>query len=591
MKNLLLLLFLVTLCRLSATEYFYGTGMGATRSTHPPVRDYTTPWISDLIASIQANPRVSAQDKDDAIEVVRQLTAIAALPATRGNYERIVGGSHGSMTISIERDSPVPPSHVPGSTFLVDLWLTVPSTVANQAPTIAWTSAPASAANGQGYFVSAQGHDPDGNLAEVKVWKDGQPFAFAEGGNGTDNDSGNPTSDNGPKTVTFTAQAIDAAGLVSSLISHSVTIGAPANQPPTVTLLAPAAQTITAGTVLTIASRATDPDGNLTNHNLDIQRPAGDWNFQGAFATGEPFQGGPVGSGADSTRTANFTFTDVGTYAVRSAAFDGSNWSHSATIAITVVAPPPVQYTLATIAGNGGSVTPGGVFNTGTVASVTATPDAIHDFIGWTGDASGSTNPLGVLLDRNKVVQAGFSFKTFTLTTSASGGSVTPGGTYPYGTTVTLSASPDVTHRFVGWAGDASGSAATIAITMNGPKSVQAVFVTKTAQTITFPAQADQNVGTLLALTATASSGLPPTFTVLSGPAIMVNGTLTITGPGMITVQASQAGDSTYLPAPPVTRAFNAAAPVVLKYTAVARTLLQSGNTPEGIPYVIQTQP
>ena len=46
----------------------------------------------------------------------------------------------------------------------------------------------------------------------------------------------------------------------------------------------------------------TDPDGNITGHNLDIQRPAGDWNFQGGFATGEPYQGGPVGSGADSTR-------------------------------------------------------------------------------------------------------------------------------------------------------------------------------------------------------------------------------------------------------------------------------------------------
>lgn len=218
-------------------------------------------------------------------------------------------------------------------------------------PTIAWNSAPTSVANGEGYYIAAHGTDPDGDLAQVNVWKNGQPFAFAGGGNGTDGDSGNSTSDGGPQTVTFTAQAVDAAGATSPIITHVVTINAPVNNPPSVTLLSPGSQTVTAGTTLTITARATDPDGNLSGHNLDIQRPAGDWNFQGGFATGEPYQGGAVGSGADSTRTASFTFTDVGTYYVRSGATDGSGWYHSATVPITVVPPPPTQYTLTTSAG------------------------------------------------------------------------------------------------------------------------------------------------------------------------------------------------------------------------------------------------
>ena len=478
-----------------------------------------------------------------------------------------------------------------GSGWYHSATVAITVTPANRAPTIAWLSAPASASHQQSYTISARGGDAEGNLSQVNVWKNGQPFAFAGGGSGFSGDSGNPTSDNGPQTVTFTAQAVDADGATSPVITHIITINAPVNNPPTVTLLSPGGQTITAGTTLTISSHATDPDGNITGHNLDIQRPAGDWNFQGGFATGEPYQGGPVGSGADSTRSASFTFTDVGTYYVRSAASDGSGWYHSATVAITVAPAPPAQFALVTSGGAGGAVSAGGTYTAGTTVMVTATPDGAHDFAGWSGDAGGTSNPLAVLMDRAKTVQANFSPKSFSLTTNASGGgAVTPGGNYPYGTTVTISAAADATHRFVGWAGDASGSAPSIALTITRPLSVQAVFESKTVQTISFPAIGDQSVGASFPLTVTTTSGLPVTLTV-TGPATYSGGVLTLTGPGAVSVQATQPGDGTYLPAAPVTRTFNAAAPAVLRYRATGRTFLQTGRTPESIPYVIQPNP
>jgi hypothetical protein len=80
---------------------------------------------------------------------------------------------------------------------------------------------------------------------------------------------------------------------------------------------------------------------------------------------------------------------------------------------------------------------------------------------------------------------------------------------------------------------------------------------TGTFQTIIFPNPGTQTYGvTPITLTATASSGLPVTYAVISGPATVVGSTLTITGGGVVIVQASQAGDASYSAATPVSDAF-----------------------------------
>jgi hypothetical protein len=104
---------------------------------------------------------------------------------------------------------------------------------ANNAPTITWTATPGNVGSGQNYSVTAHGHDADGNLTQVNIWKNGVGFAFAGGGNGTDGDSGNTTSDSGPATITFTANAVDSNGATSATISQTVTITA-ANSAPTI---------------------------------------------------------------------------------------------------------------------------------------------------------------------------------------------------------------------------------------------------------------------------------------------------------------------------------------------------------------------
>jgi len=78
-------------------------------------------------------------------------------------------------------------------------------------------------------------------------------------------------------------------------------------------------------------------------------------------------------------------------------------------------------------------------------------------------------------------------------------------------------------------------------------------------QTIDFPAITDKVTTDVVELSATASSGLPVSFSVFSGPAeIDVDGvTLTFTGAGEVSIVASQAGDMDWDAAEDVTRTFN----------------------------------
>ncbi|WP_414665060.1 beta strand repeat-containing protein [Horticoccus sp. 23ND18S-11] len=100
-------------------------------------------------------------------------------------------------------------------------------------------------------------------------------------------------------------------------------------------------------------------------------------------------------------------------------------------------------------------------------------------------------------------------------------------------------------------AGDANRNAASADLTIGAAAN--------RSQTIAFGMLPDQTSDALpFTLSATASSGLPVTFTVVSGPAFIVaNNVLSLTGlPGVVTIRASQAGDATFLPASPVDRTF-----------------------------------
>ncbi len=88
------------------------------------------------------------------------------------------------------------------------------------------------------------------------------------------------------------------------------------------------------------------------------------------------------------------------------------------------------------------------------------------------------------------------------------------------------------------------------------------------SQTINFVALANQTYGvTPITLSATDTSGLPVSFSVISGPATITGSVLTVTGMGNVVVEASQAGNGTYAVATPVDKSFTVS-PALLTITA-----------------------
>ncbi|GAB3273918.1 hypothetical protein GCM10027347_46640 [Larkinella harenae] len=80
----------------------------------------------------------------------------------------------------------------------------------------------------------------------------------------------------------------------------------------------------------------------------------------------------------------------------------------------------------------------------------------------------------------------------------------------------------------------------------------------KTAQTIAFDAIPDRYAEDgSFTLTATASSKLPVSFAIVSGPATLSGNRLTPSKPGVVTVRATQAGNAQFAAASPVERKFN----------------------------------
>jgi len=158
----------------------------------------------------------------------------------------------------------------------------------------------------------------------------------------------------------------------------------------------------------------------------------------------------------------------------------------------------------------------------GTPVQLTATPTSGYQFMGWSGDLSGNTNPATIIVDRDKAVTANFYPVTqprYTLTTLAVDGKGTvarmPDLTeYDSETQVTLTAAPISGYRFSSWSGDLSGSLNPAAIVMDNNKSVYANFIPVSVQTHTITASAGTGGSITPGGNITVSEGTSQSFTI-----------------------------------------------------------------------------
>lgn len=213
---------------------------------------------------------------------------------------------------------------------------------------------------------------------------------------------------------------------------------------------------------------------------------------------------------------------------------------------ITVTTTPAVAFSV-TYGSSGSAPTAAGTY----VLSVTA------------GDANHSGSATGTLKIAKAVQTIALSAPAsaptlgtaIPLSATASSGlpvtlSVVSGSATLSGTSLTLNVPGSVVIR-ASQAGDTNHEPATAEITVTS--------TARLTQTIAFAPLANRlTTDAPFTLSASATSGLPVTFALVSGPASLSGATLRLSGaPGAVVVRASQAGNAAYEPAQAVTQTFN----------------------------------
>ncbi len=196
----------------------------------------------------------------------------------------------------------------------------------------------------------------------------------------------------------------------------------------------------------------------------------------------------------------------------------------------------------------------------GTAVQLTANPATGYSFANWSGDATGSTNPVTVTMDGDRSVLASYLQNCYALTVGHTGNGSTPtatpansagcaAGQYVYGASISLSgAAPDTGWRIGSWTGTSNDSSTASSNSLVMPAGAHSAGVNYVQEEYTLavnvvgsgsvsknPDQATYHYGDVVQLSANAATGW--TFSAWSGDAsgstnplnVTINGNTTIT--------------------------------------------------------------
>ena len=226
------------------------------------------------------------------------------------------------------------------------------------------------------------------------------------------------------------------------------------------------------------------------------------------------------------------------------------NSNHSLVAHFSVQAPNTYNINVSPNPSNGGMVTGGGSYQQGQSCTVTATANTGYTFQKWTENGSQVSQNASYTFNvtSNRTLVAQFQVQSYTITASASpanGGNVSGGGTYNYGQSCTLVATPSTGYTFVKWTknGTEVSTNARYTFTVTGSGTYVAHFQ---AQSFTITATADPTNGGSVTgggtytygqnctLTATSATGYTFVNWTKNGTQVSSNAnyTFTVTGSG-----------------------------------------------------------
>ena len=222
-----------------------------------------------------------------------------------------------------------------------------------------------------------------------------------------------------------------------------------------------------------------------------------------------PASGGTVSGGGS-----NFTYGSTATLtATPASGYEFQGWSdgstanpHQVTVTenttytATFTPVGATYYTVSAVVSpaNSGSVSGTGVFAAGSTTTLRATANEGYTFKRWNDNST--MNPRQVTVNNNMSFTAFFEAQQYTITVDASpaaGGTVTGGGSYAYGATATLRATPNANYTFTQWSDGVVQNPRNVTVTENA--SYTAIFATEGGQTYTLTLTVnDPSLGTVM---------------------------------------------------------------------------------------------
>ena len=261
--------------------------------------------------------------------------------------------------------------------------------------------------------------------------------------------------------------------------------------------------------------------------------------------------------GAEVSTDASYTFT-AGTDRTLTAVFEAEP-----------VPPVPTTYTVCTVIVNasptvGGTVSGGGSYDENASVTVTATAPSGYHFVRWTENgkevSTKATYTFKVMTDTTLTAVFEKDSEppaptTYTVTVNVSptaGGSVSSGGTYDEGESVTVTAAANSGYRFVGWTEDGTtvSTEATYTFTVGADRTLTAVFSQissgggggSPSYQITTSTTAN---GTMTVTPTSAKSGAEVTITATPNDGYQVD-SVTVKDSSGMSIAVTDNGDGTY---------------------------------------------